>query len=601
MRSRSTPGASHWIPSPWDGRVVALLGAGFLAAYVFVFVRLLGDATKGAVLGANVIAAIQVFICVVVAGFLIARPRNRRYAWVALGLGAFITAVSLLAATAGAASGIHTVVRSPLFFLAVIALVLFDTGRVQSRIDRRITLPMSALAVALYIALVLVTPALPGGAVGFDCSGACPATGLNAVDAPGAATFLANAYLVVRTIAMAAAAVALIQRYRSAGGTFRVMMRPVAWIGALYMAAGVLAGLIDLLNLGDSANAAVTPLLFLTRIAIPLAIGAGVLLGEQRRGGTLERDFAAIRAASGPTEVQQHLRSLLHDRSLVVVMPGDEPPDADRAELTELRGQDGRLVATLCHRAGLEADQPVAFNIAVPAATLALKQLELEGQMDQMRDHLADAKQQALMAGDEERRRIEQDLHDGAQMRVILLRGRIEQLASRTATDDAGSQADVDTMLGEADALLAEIRGMSAGMRRVPPGQLAHALRDLAGAAPLSARIRIEDLGEVSPDVEQAVFYCVSEALQNAAKHAGARASVVIEVERDGDDIVFAVSDDGVGIPADLTPGRGLSGMADRVESLGGCMDPIQALPFGGATVRGRIPAAAAMRRTETA
>ncbi len=601
MRSRNTPRASHWIPSPWDGRVVALLGAGFLAAYVFVFVRLLGEATKGAVLGANVIAAIQVFICVVVAGFLIARPRNRRYAWVALGLGAFITAVSLLAATAGAASGIHTVVRSPLFFLAVIALVLFDTGRVQSWIDRRITLPMSALALALYVALVLVTPSLPAGAVGLDCGGACPATGLNAVDAPGATAFLANAYLVVRTIAMAAAAVALIQRYRSAGGTFRVMMRPVAWIGALYMAAGVVAGFIDLLNLGEAAASVVTPLLFLTRIAIPLAIGAGVLLGEQRRGGTLERDFAAIRAASGPAEVQQHLRSLLHDRSLVVVMPSDEPPDADGAELTELRGQDGRLVATLCHRPGLEADQPVAFSIAVPAATLALKQLELEGQMDQMRDHLADAKRQALMAGDEERRRIEQDLHDGAQMRVILLRGRIEQLASRTATDDAASQADVDTMLGEADALLAEIRGMSAGMRRVPPGQLAHALRDLAGAAPLSARVRVENLGEVSPDVEQAVFYCVSEALQNAAKHAGARASVVIEVERDGDDITFAVSDDGVGIPADPTPGRGLAGMADRMEALGGRMDPIEALPFGGATVRGRLPAAAAARRPETA
>jgi len=601
MRSRNTPRASHWIPSPWDGRVVALLGACFLGAYVFVFVRLLGEATKGAVLGANVIAAIQVFICLVVAGFLIARPRNRRYAWVALGLGAFITAVSLLAATAGATSGIHTVVRSPLFFLAVIALVLFDTGRVQSWIDRRITLPMSALAVALYIALVLVTPSLPGGAVGLDCTGACPATGLNAVDSPGAAAWLANAYLVVRTIAMAAAAVALIQRYRASGGTFRVMMRPVAWIGALYMAAGVLAGLIDLFDLGEAANSAVTPLLFLTRIAIPVAIGAGVLLGEQRRGGTLERDFAAIRSASDPAEVQRHLRSLLHDRSLVVVMPADQPPAGDEAEFTELRGQDGRLVATLCHRPGLEADQPVAFSIAVPAATLALKQLELEGQMDQMRDHLADAKRQAVMAGDEERRRIEQDLHDGAQLRVILLRGRIEQLASRTATDDAANQAEVDTMLSEADALLAEIRGMSAGMRRVPPGQLAHALRDLAGAAPLSARVRVDDLGQVSPDVEQAVFYCVSEALQNAAKHAGARASVVIEVERHGDDITFAVSDDGVGLQADSTPGRGLSGMTDRVQSLGGHMDPIQALPFGGTTVRGRLPATAAARRPETA
>ena len=588
------------IPSPWDGRLVATISALCLAAYIFVFVRLLGETTQGAVLGSTFIAAIQVFICMMIAGFLIARPHNRRYAWVALGLGAAITTTSLLVAIAGSASGIVNVVRSPLFFLAIIAFALFANGHLQSSIDRRFTLPLTVLAVALYIALVLVTPRLPGGAVGFDCTGACPATGLNVVDAPGATTVLANLYLVARSLAMGVAAIALAQRYRSSGGTFRTMMRPVVWIGVLYMAAGVLAGIADLADLGATADAVITPLLFFTRIAVPVAIGAGVLLGEHRRGGTLERDFAAIRSATTSSEVQQHLRSLLDDRSLAVVLPGDDMPST-AAELTELRGQDGRLVATLCHRAGLEADQPVAFNIALPAATLALKQMELEGQMDRMRDHLADAKQQALMAGDEERRRIEQDLHDGAQLRVILLRGRIEQLASRTATDDAASQAEMDTMLNEADELLAEIRGMSAGMRRVPAGQLAHALRDLAGAAPLSARVRVDDLGQISPDVEQAVFYCVSEALQNAAKHAGARASVLIEAQRDGDDITFAVSDDGVGVTSDLTPGRGLAGMADRVQALGGSLEPITPLPFGGATVRGRVPAAAAARRPETA
>ena len=590
----------HWVPTPWDGRLVAAISGLFLVAYIFVFIRLLGEAARGAVLGSTVIAAIQVFICVMIAGFLIARPRNRTYAWVALGLGSFITATSLLVAITGSGSGIVNVVRSPLFFMGIIAFALFDTGRLQSWIDRRLTIPLSALAVALYIALVLVTPRLPGGAIGLDCTGACPATGLNMVDSPGAATVLANLYLVARTLAMGVAAIALAQRYRGSGGTFRVMMRPVAWIGVLYMAAGVLASIADLADVSATADAVIVPLLFFTRLAVPVAIGAGVLLGEQRRGGTLERDFAAIRSATTASEVQQHLRSLLDDRSLAVVLPDDEV-HTTTGELTELRGQDGRLVATLCHRASLEADQPVAFNIAVPAATLALKQLELEGQMDHLRDHLADAKQQALMAGDEERRRIEQDLHDGAQLRVILLRGRIEQLASRTATDDTASQAEMDTMLNEADELLAEIRGMSAGMRRVPAGQLAHALRDLAGAAPLSARVRVDDLGTVSADVEQAVFYCVSEALQNAAKHAGARASVLIEAQRDGDDITFAVSDDGVGVTSDLTPGRGLAGMADRVQALGGSLEPITPLPFGGATVRGRVPAAAAARRPETA
>lgn len=594
----NTAAARTWIPSPWDGRLVAALAGVFLVAYIIVFTRLFSEPPAASVLGASVISAVQVFICVVVAALLVPRPRNRRYGWVVLGVGAFITAANVLTATAGVSSGLHTVVRSPLFFVAIIVFALFDTGRLQSWIDRRITAPLSVLAILMYVGLLLVSPRLPGGAIGLDCTGPCPLTGMNAVDAPGLSTVFANAYLVLRTLALLAAAFALVHRYRGSGGTFRVMLRPVAWIGVLYMVAGALGGIIDLANLGDSALAAISPLLFFTRIATPIAIGAGVLLGEQRRGGTLERDFAAIRAAGTPDEVQRHLRSLLHDHSLRVMLPGDDAP-VDDGEMTELRAHDGRLIATLAHRPGLEADQPVAFSIAVPAATLSLEHMELEGQMTELETRLADARRQAVVAGDEERRRIEQDLHDGAQLRIILLRGRIERLASRTATDDASSQAEMETMLRDADDLLSEIRTMSAGMRRVAPGQLRHALRDLAAAAPLSTQVNADDPGQISPDAEQAVFYCISEALQNAAKHAGARASVVIELSRDGDDVTFAVSDDGSGVTADAHAGRGLSGMADRLAALGGSLDPIATLPFGGTTVRGRVPALAVLSARE--
>jgi signal transduction histidine kinase len=586
------------IPSPWDGRLVAVLAGSYLLAFIFVFTELFRTPHAASVLGAVVISAVQVFICVVVAALLVPRPRNRRYGWLILGLGGFITAINVLTATAGLNSAVHSVVRSPLFFLAIIALALFDTGRLQSWIDRRLTLPLSGLAVLAYVGLLLVAPRLPGGAVGLDCTGPCPITNLNVVDAPGLATFCANAYLGLRTLALLAAAAALVHRYRTSGGTFRVMMRPVAWIGVLYMLAGALAGIIDLANLGDDALSAINPLLFVTRIAAPIAIGAGVLLGEQRRGGTLERDFAAIRAANEPVEVERHLKSLLHDHSLRVILSSDNPP-AGGSALTELRAQDGRLIATLAHRPGLEADQPVAFSIAVPAATLSLEHMELESQMIEMETRLADARRKAVLAGDTERKRIEQDLHDGAQLRIILLRGRIERLARRTATDDASSQAEMDTMLRDADELLAEIRTMSAGMRRVPPGQLTAALRDLAAAAPLRTRVNARDLGTMSPDVEQALFYCVSEALQNAAKHAGVRASVVIDLSRDGDDITMAVSDDGSGLATDAEAGRGLVGMDERLSALGGSMEPIAALPFGGTTVRGRVPAHAVLSARE--
>ena len=587
--------ARLWIPAPWDSRIVAILATLFLGTYVLASARLFAVSAPPAVLGSSAIGAVQVFTCVVVAALLIPRRRNRAYGWIILAFGGCITAIAVMTATLGPSSGVHHVVRSPLFILAVLAFVLFDTGRVQSWIDRRLTIPLSLLAILMFIGVVLVSPRLPAGAVGLDCTGACPITGMNIADAPGATTFFANAYLVTRTLAMIAVGVALVQRYRGSTGTFRTMMRPVALIGVLYMLAGAIAGIIDLADLGSDAMRAITPLLFLTRITLPLAIGAGVLLGELRRGGTLERDFAALRAVQTPAALQHDLRALLEDPTLRVVLPGQDAASGDQA-LTELRSNDGRLLATVCHRRGLEGDQPVGFHIALPAATLALERLEIEGQIAAMEQQLVEARRTAVLAGDEERRRIEQDLHDGAQLRIILLRGRIERLAARTAPQHAASQDEMEAMLGEADDLLSEIRRLSAGMRRVPPGQLREALHDLGAAAQLVTRVDIGPLGTLSPDAEQAIYFCVSEAVQNAAKHAGPQASVIIAVARDGTDVVFTVSDNGSGAPGTPEPGRGVAGMADRLSAAGGALEGVVALPFGGTMVRGRVPADAVSR-----
>lgn len=580
------------IPPPWDLRLVAVLGLAALAAYLAGFTHVLGEQpVNGTFIGSMIIAGVQSAVCAVVATLLMSRARNRLYAWLVLWLMVVITAVSVSSAFIGPSSGPATVVRSPLFILAVLALVLFDTGRTTQRWDRLITIPASVLAVVAFIGVVLTGPALAAGAIGLDCpAGMCAPHGWNLVDAPGLSDMLSDVYLLLRAVAMGACATTLVLRYGTMRGAQHATFTPVVWIGVMYMAAGIAGSAVQAFDLGPEIGTVVAPFLFFTRIAIPLAIGAGVIIGEQRRGGTLERDFAVIRSAATTGEVQAQLRDLLADPTVVVVPAGDEAQHAAE-EITELRAQDGRLIATLHHRDGLEAEQPVAFSIAIPAATMALERLQLAEQMHEMEGRLASARKAAISAGDDERRRIEQDLHDGAQLRIILLRGRIERLAERAGSDDDSARAEMQAMLGDADGLLGEIRGMSAGLRRVPPGELVRTLRALAAAAPLSVRTQIGDIGVVSPDAEQAVYFCVSECVQNAVKHAGARTSVLVELDRMGDDLVFTVSDDGVGIDADAPMGRGLTGMADRLVALGGSLEQPAQLPFGGTTIRGRVPA----------
>ena len=212
------------------------------------------------------------------------------------------------------------------------------------------------------------------------------------------------------------------------------------------------------------------------------------------------------------------------------------------------------------------------------------------------RAELIASRARIVAASDEARRRLERDLHDGAQQRLVSLR-----LKLRAAAEDVPDEldalknglAEVASDLADATNELQEIsRGIHPAV--LSKGGLAPALRALANRSAITATVEIEIEGPVPDPVEVGAYYVVAEALTNAAKHS--HATEVIVSERDGDaNLYLSVTDNGIG-GANAGKGSGLVGLNDRVEALGGKMT-ITSIPGRGTSLNVTIPVSTMQER----
>jgi signal transduction histidine kinase len=196
-----------------------------------------------------------------------------------------------------------------------------------------------------------------------------------------------------------------------------------------------------------------------------------------------------------------------------------------------------------------------------------------------------------VASGDAERRRVERNLHDGAQQNLVALAVSL-RLARDVLGDDPAAAAEMlDQMAGDVKQTIQELRELAHGI--YPPlladSGLGEALRAAANRSPLAAGVVSEGIGRYSPDIEAAVYFCCLEALQNAAKHAPG-AQVEIRVWEESGGLLFTVSDDGPGFDTDpASSGHGFVNMADRLGAIGGTVR-WQSATGRGAQVRGSIP-----------
>jgi signal transduction histidine kinase len=205
------------------------------------------------------------------------------------------------------------------------------------------------------------------------------------------------------------------------------------------------------------------------------------------------------------------------------------------------------------------------------------------------REQLAASRARIVQAGDEERRRLERNLHDGAQQRLVATALTLRLAERRVGADPAAARELVAQAHSEVEQALEELRELARGLHPAVLTEhgLGAALEALATRAPVPVEV-VGDAGDRLPaGVEAAAYYVVSEALTNVAKYAAASA-VRVEIERADGRLVVAVSDNGVG-GADATSGSGLRGLADRVEALGGRFE-VASPPGGGTTLRASLP-----------
>ena len=264
-----------------------------------------------------------------------------------------------------------------------------------------------------------------------------------------------------------------------------------------------------------------------------------------------------------------------------ITLPGK---DSARS-MTAVRGRDGPVALLIHDRTWTEARE---FLTAVGSiAVAALENRRLAAQVDASLEELHDSRARIQAAADAERERMERDLHDGAQQRLVALRVRVELAGELMAEmNEAPRSCASSDQSGET---IDEVRSLARGI--YPPlladRGIVEALRAAGRRHPFRRPSRPTASAAI-PELERAVYFSCLEALQNAAKHASA-STISITLVDDGA-LRFAVRDDGIGYTARGSwSGQGLMNMSDRIEAVGGEL-VIESAPGKGTSVLGVIP-----------
>jgi signal transduction histidine kinase len=256
----------------------------------------------------------------------------------------------------------------------------------------------------------------------------------------------------------------------------------------------------------------------------------------------------------------------------------------------------GENVAAVVHDPVL-ADH--VLEAAGAAVSLARDNARLQTNLSASIRELDASRQRVVRAADEERQRIEQDLHDGAQQGLIALRIRV-QLLEEVATRDPQALAPALVKVGERlQTTLDEIRDLAHGIypSALRDLGLPYALADVVRGLPVQVVLHAHVQRRFAAETEAAVYFCCVEALQNVAKHCSPSTRAELSVFERPDGLHFVLSDNGPGFDrALLTTSQGITGIRDRVEAVGGRL-AIRSAPGCGTTVAGRVPA---MQRRES-
>jgi signal transduction histidine kinase len=447
------------------------------------------------------------------------------------------------------------------------ALVLsFPSGRLSSRIDWTIVGAFTFGAVVLQLVWLFFLPFPPGKENVFLIS-ADPDLA-NVIDRFEASF---NA-----TVGLALAVIAISRWLRAAPPLRRLLLPTLAGgLTALILVVQIYYDVVTGEFIRSSQQ--ITAILL---VSVPLAFLVGILHQQLARAGMADL-VVALQRVPESRRLGAALAKALGDPSLVLAywLPRFDAyvdaegtpvalPQEGSGRATTFVDNDGHHIAALVHDSAL-AHQPELLEVVCAAANVALERERLQAELEARVVELQASRERIVSAGDAERRRLERDLHDGAQQRLVAIALQLSLLKGRIQSDPATAE-QLATSAGDELALsLAELRELARGIHpAVLEHGLAAALDSLAARASVPTRVLFEAPERLPEPVELAAYFVASEALANVAKYAQATA-VSMRVWRTEAIASIEIADDGIG-GADDTGGSGLRGLADRVEALDG-------------------------------
>src|SRR4051794_18683335 len=572
-------------------------GAGVAVAHSPYFQH---PAVHGALYG-TLIAAMTTVACIA-----LHRGIERRV-WLVLLTLALYSATALDTLAPPGLDVLGQVAWAAVLVVVVYILLSFPEGRLPDQVARGVVAMTALTAVLVWGALLATAERLPEFMPASRCDAGCPRNPVRIVG--GDATVsdaLAVASWSLTAGALIAVAVALTFRMRTAPSISRRTTSPI--LVAVLAVAGTFAAA-AVARAGGAAPATLERLGWFstaTSLTVPCAFLAGMLGARVFAGGALERLVARLSAGAHDVDARRVLAEALGDPSLTVAYwraqrseyvdarghPVPAPEKASGRATTIVR-QDGDPLAMIIHDAALRAE-PGLVGAAGGAALMMLENARLEADLRASVADLRASRSRLASAADAGRREIERDLHDGAQQRLVALRMRLAEAEAQAAPDDE-LRRSLGELGADAEETIDELRSLAHGVYPavlIDHG-LASALTSVAGRSALSVRVETALSGRLAPAIEAAVYFCCLEAIQNAAKHAGASATVTVRVRAHAGGVAFEIRDDGVGFDVDdVHGGHGLTNLNDRVAAVGG--DVHVASGHGaGTTVRGDVPTTA--------
>jgi signal transduction histidine kinase len=462
--------------------------------------------------------------------------------------------------------------------------IAYPSGRLDRSVER-------ALVVAAY------TTAFGLELVGMLLGGFGPDNVLGVADEPGAAEFLLRCQLVALS-AFALAAIGILAIRRRAEG--RPLRRSRSLLIDSFALGLVMIALLFLTaTFGTGGFETIRRLTFLVLGLAPVAFLSGLLDARLARSAVGEL-LVKLRADPPPTELRNALARALRDPSLSLAywLPQfgcyadleGRPMQLsvqNGTRATTVINREGAQVAALLHDPSL-SDEPELLQSVTAVAGIALENGRLHAELRARLEELQGSRVRVIEAEQKERQRLERNLHDGAQQRLIALSLELGVLEERPEADPY-VRARLDQARQQIAVSLEELRDVAHGIHpAVVSGHgLAVALEQLAAGAAVPVRLTVSLEGRLPERLEVAAYYVVSESLANIGKHAHA-SSASVDVQRVNGRVFVEIRDDGVG-GADTERGSGLRGLADRIEALGGRLRVWT--PLGGGTrVRAEVP-----------